>query len=64
MTVNMGSIDRGVRAVLGVVLILLVFMGPQTPWGWIGIIPLATALVGWCPLYSLIGMNTCGGQKA
>lgn len=64
MTVNMGSIDRGVRAVLGVVLILLVFMGPQTPWGWIGIIPLATALVGWCPLYSLLGMNTCGGQKA
>ena len=64
MTVNMGSIDRGVRAVLGVVLILLVFMGPQTPWGWIGIIPLATALVGWCPLYSLIGMDTCGGQKA
>ena len=63
MTVNMGTIDRGVRAVLGVVLILLVFMGPQTPWGWIGIIPLATALVGWCPLYSLIGMNTCGGQK-
>ena len=64
MTVNMGTIDRGVRAVIGVVLILLVFMGPQTPWGWIGIIPLATSLVGWCPLYSLIGMNTCGGQQA
>ena len=64
MTVNMGNIDRGARAVIGVVLILLVFMGPQTPWGWIGIIPLATALVGWCPLYSLIGMDTCGGQKA
>ncbi|MFP4130553.1 MAG: YgaP family membrane protein [Thiohalospira sp.] len=64
MTVNMGSIDRGVRAVIGVVLILLVFMGPQTPWGWIGIIPLATALVGWCPLYSLVGMDTCGGDRA
>ncbi|SFD14916.1 Protein of unknown function [Thiohalospira halophila DSM 15071] len=64
MTVNMGNIDRGARAVIGVVLILLVFMGPQTPWGWIGIIPLATALVGWCPLYSLLGMNTCGGQRA
>jgi len=64
MTVNMGTIDRGVRAVIGVVLILLVFMGPQTPWGWIGIIPLATALVGWCPLYSLVGMNTCGGDRA
>ncbi|MGM0412471.1 MAG: YgaP family membrane protein [Pseudomonadota bacterium] len=63
MTLNMGNIDRGVRAVIGVVLILLVFMGPQTPWGWIGIIPLATALVGWCPLYSLLGMDTCGGQK-
>ncbi|MFN2349810.1 MAG: DUF2892 domain-containing protein [Thioalkalivibrio sp.] len=56
---NMGSADRAIRAIVGIVLIALVFIGPQTPWGWIGIIPLATALIGWCPAYSLIGMNTC-----
>lgn len=58
MTLNMGSLDRGLRAVVGVVLIALVFVGPQTPWGWIGIIPLATALIGWCPAYSVLGLKT------
>jgi len=56
---NMGTIDRVLRVVVGVVLIALVFVGPQTPWGWIGIIPLATALIGWCPAYSVIGVKTC-----
>lgn len=56
---NMGSADRAIRAIVGIVLIALVFVGPQTPWGWIGIIPLATALIGWCPAYSLVGMKTC-----
>ena len=59
MTQNMGSVDRGIRIVVGLVLIALVFVGPQTMWGWIGIIPLATALIGWCPAYSIIGVNTC-----
>jgi hypothetical protein len=59
MTLNMGSVDRGIRAVVGLVLIALVFVGPQTMWGWIGIIPLATALIGWCPAYSIIGVKTC-----
>ena len=59
MTVNMGSADRIIRAIVGVVLLALVFVGPQTPWGWIGIIPLATALVGTCPAYSLLGIKTC-----
>ena len=58
MTQNMGSVDRGIRIVVGLVLIALVFVGPQTMWGWIGIIPLATALIGWCPAYSLIGVKT------
>ncbi|MCA1805107.1 MAG: DUF2892 domain-containing protein [Xanthomonadaceae bacterium] len=58
MTQNMGSVDRGIRIVVGLVLIALVFVGPQTMWGWIGIIPLATALIGWCPTYSLIGVKT------
>jgi len=59
MTINMGSADRIIRAIVGVVLIALVFVGPQTPWGWIGIIPLATAAFGMCPAYSLLGIKTC-----
>ncbi len=59
MTVNMGKVDRTIRIVVGLALIALVFVGPQTPWGWIGIVPLATALVGNCPAYSLLGIRTC-----
>lgn len=59
MTKNMGSADRAIRAIIGVVLIALVFIGPQTVWGWVGIIPIATALMGNCPAYSLVGIKTC-----
>jgi hypothetical protein len=55
---NVGGIDRILRIVVGLVLIALVFVGPKTPWGWIGIIPLATGFLRTCPLYSLIGLNT------
>jgi hypothetical protein len=58
MTKNIGTIDRWMRAIVGIALILLVFYGPQTPWGWLGLVPLATSLVGWCPLYSALGMST------
>ncbi|KAA3622730.1 MAG: DUF2892 domain-containing protein [Proteobacteria bacterium] len=58
MKSNVGSVDRGIRIVAGLVLISLVFVGPQTPWGWIGVIPLATALIGWCPAYTLLGIRT------
>ena len=56
---NMGTIDRAIRAVVGLVLISLVFVGPQTLWGWIGLVPLATAAVGFCPAYSPLGLSTC-----
>jgi len=56
---NVGSIDRILRIVLGVVLIALVFVGPKTPWGWIGVILLATGLFSTCPIYSLLGIQTC-----
>lgn len=56
---NVGKADRVVRIFLGLALISLVFVGPQTPWGWIGIIPLLTAFAGTCPLYSLLGVSTC-----
>jgi ABC-type polysaccharide/polyol phosphate export permease len=56
---NVGNADRAFRILLGIGLISLVFFGPKTPWGWIGVIPLFTALFGTCPLYSLMGLNTC-----
>lgn len=56
---NIGSTDRIIRIVIGIILISLVFIGPQTLWGWIGLIPLATGLLGWCGLYTLLGINTC-----
>ena len=60
---NVGGIDKGVRIALGLALIALVFVGPQTPWGWIGLVPLVTGLIGFCPLYKLIGVNTCPVKK-
>lgn len=57
---NVGGIDRILRIVVGLALIALVFVGPKTQWGWLGIIPLATGFLRTCPLYSLIGVNTCG----
>lgn len=59
MTRNEGNLDRALRIILGLVLLSLVFIGPQTAWGWIGIVPLATGLMGWCPLYRLVGLSTC-----
>jgi Protein of unknown function (DUF2892) len=56
---NEGTIDRVLRTGLGVALIAMVFVGPQTPWGWLGLVPLVTGLVGFCPLYRLVGVNTC-----
>ena len=60
---NVGQTDRILRIAVGVILIALVFVGPQTPWGWIGIVPIATALMGFCPLYPLLKINTCGGKE-
>lgn len=59
MTANVGTIDRALRILVGIGLISLVFVGPQTPWGWIGVVPLLTGLIRVCPAYSLIGVNTC-----
>jgi Protein of unknown function (DUF2892) len=56
---NVGSADRISRIVLGLILIALMFVGPKTAWGVIGVIPLVTAFLRTCPLYSLIGVSTC-----
>lgn len=56
---NVGTADRFVRIAAGLVLLGLVFVGPKTPWGWIGVLPLTTGLIRWCPLYALLGISTC-----
>jgi hypothetical protein len=59
MKQNVGNIERVLRVIIGLGLISLVFVGPQTVWGWVGIVPLATGLIGWCPPYALLGISTC-----
>jgi hypothetical protein len=56
---NEGGMDRMVRIVAGLVLLGLMATGTIGWWGWLGIVPLATGLIGWCPVYTLLGMNTC-----
>ncbi len=56
---NEHAIDRAVRIALGVALLSLVFVGPQSLWGLIGVVPLATGTLGSCPLYTLFGLSTC-----
>ena len=59
MTHNVGGIDRILRIVVGLVLIALAATGTVGAWGWLGLIPLATGAIGWCPPYSLLGWSTC-----
>lgn len=63
MTRNVGGIDRILRIVVGLVLIGLAATGTVGLWGWIGVVPLATGLLGTCPAYRLLGMNTCPMKK-
>jgi hypothetical protein len=59
MTHNEGTVDRFIRIVLGLALLSLVFVGPHTWFGLLGLIPLATGVVGFCPLYRVFGLHTC-----
>ena len=59
MTINVGLVDRVIRIAVGICLLSLVFWGPQTNWGYLGLIPLFTGAIGTCPLYAMLGMNTC-----
>ncbi len=68
-TNNVGSVDRAIRALVGVVLLALYFMGyAMGVWGWValiaGVVMLGTAALGWCPPYSILGINTCSVKKA
>jgi membrane protein implicated in regulation of membrane protease activity len=60
---NEGSIDRLLRVVVGLVLLALVFVGPKTPFGWIGIVPLLTGVIGFCPAYRIFGISTCSLRR-
>ena len=63
MNINVGNTDRGLRVVAGLVLIGLTLADIIGPWGWLGILPIATGLLRVCPAYSLLGVNTCGIKK-
>ena len=63
MTSNVGGIDRILRIVVGLVLIGLTFTGTIGVWGWLGVVPLATGALGWCPPYAIFGFNTCAMKK-
>ena len=59
MKANVGGLDRGLRISMGLVLLSLVVIGPQSWWGLLGLVPLATGLMSFCPLYTLLGINSC-----
>lgn len=68
MTTNVGTLDRVLRIIAGIALVAVALglFGPayQTIWGWVGLVPLATGLAGWCPLYKALGLKTCKPTSA
>jgi len=63
MKINTGCIDRALRAVIGLALITMAATGTVGMWGWIGVVPLLTGLIGFCPIYTIMGTNTCRVKK-
>lgn len=63
MKANVGGIDRIARIVIGLVLIGLAATGTVGVWGWLGVVPLATGALGWCPPYAIFGFSTCAMKK-
>lgn len=63
MTQNIGGIDRIVRTIVGLALIAATLAGFIGVWGWVGVVPLVTALMGWCPPYAILRFNTCSMKK-
>ena len=56
---NIGNIERIVRIIVGLGILSLVVVGPQTLWGLVGLVPLLTGVIGWCPPYAMLGISTC-----
>jgi hypothetical protein len=63
MKTNEGTIDRAVRIIAGLALIALAYTGTIGAWGYIGVVPLLTGIIGICPAYSILGLNTCPMKK-
>ena len=63
MQKNIHPIERVVRVVVGIVLTTMAFIGPANPWFLLGMIPVLTGTIGWCPPYQLLGINTCKMRK-
>jgi hypothetical protein len=63
MNKNVGGIDRSIRITVGLALIIAAATGTIGLWGWVGVVPLITGAVGWCPPYALLGLNTCTLKK-
>ncbi len=63
MSHNTNALDRGIRIVLGLVLLSLFAFGPKTAWGLLGLVPLLTGLVGVCPVYRMLGVSTCASSR-
>lgn len=63
MIKNIGGTERVLRVVAGLVLVALAATGQLGAWAWLGLVPVATGLAGWCPPYSLLGINTCKNRK-
>jgi len=64
LTKNEGTVDRILRVVAGLGVLSLAFVGPQSAWGYLGLIPLATGLIGSCPAYTLLGISTCSARRS
>lgn len=63
MKPNEGTIDRVLRVAVGILLLALTFTNTIGMWGWVGVVPLLTGAIGWCPLYTVFGINTCSMKK-
>ena len=59
MKKNVGSVERVIRVVAGLAILSLAFLGPKSPWAFLGLVPLLTGLVGWCPPYAILRISTC-----
>lgn len=63
MKKNIGTLDATIRIILGIIILSLIFVGPKSLWGLIGLVPLLTGIFRYCPLYPIVGINTCCKNK-
>lgn len=63
MKTNIGTVERIVRVLVGIIVLSLAFVGPRSPWAYLGLLPLLSGLIGWCPPYALLGISTARASK-